>query len=53
MQESDEVISGIEKERDFYFTKLRKIEILCQDNEAEKKIDVSSVFNVLYETEGN
>ena len=43
--------SGVEKERDFYFTKLRKIEILCQDNEQEARMDVAKVFEILYETE--
>ncbi|CAD5206621.1 unnamed protein product [Bursaphelenchus okinawaensis] len=51
IRESDDVIAGIEKERDFYFTKLRKIEILCQDNEAEVKIAVDKIFEILYETE--
>jgi len=51
LNESDEVISGIEKERDFYFTKLRKIEILCQDHEQEQSININKIFDILYETE--
>ncbi|KAF1586078.1 UNVERIFIED_CONTAM: Microtubule-associated protein RP/EB family member 3, partial [Eudyptes robustus] len=51
IRESDDIIAGIEKERDFYFTKLRKIEILCQDNETEVKITIDKIFEILYETE--
>ncbi|KAI6182653.1 Eb1 [Aphelenchoides bicaudatus] len=51
LQESDDVINSIEKERDFYFTKLRKIEIICQDHETDAQIDIKKIFDVLYETE--
>ncbi|VDN54810.1 unnamed protein product [Dracunculus medinensis] len=51
LAESDGVILSLEKERDFYFSKLRQIEIICQDNEQIGNVDVSRVFAVLYETE--
>ncbi|KAI9136826.1 calponin homology domain-containing protein [Paraphysoderma sedebokerense] len=46
-------IEGLEKERDFYFAKLREIEVLAQ-LEAEngnKDVSVEKVLNVLYATE--
>lgn len=51
LAETDEVVNGLEKERDFYFAKLRKIEVLCQDNETLGKLDISWVLQILYETE--
>ena len=42
-------IEGLEKERDFYFGKLRDIEVLCQ--EAEGSDFAQRVLNVLYQTE--
>ena len=46
--ESDEVVAGLEKERDFYFSKLRKIEVMCQDNEQTGAMDIHKILQVLY-----
>ncbi|KAL1953072.1 hypothetical protein VTO42DRAFT_3634 [Malbranchea cinnamomea] len=53
-----EAIAGLEKERDFYFAKLRDIELLLQqavevDPELEKDEDslVKQIQNILYSTE--
>ncbi|CAD6186898.1 unnamed protein product [Caenorhabditis auriculariae] len=51
VSESDNVISSLEKERDFYFSKLRTIEVMCQDNESIGNVEVSRILDVLYETE--
>ncbi|CAI9727873.1 microtubule-associated protein RP/EB family member 3 [Octopus vulgaris] len=40
---------GLEKERDFYFGKLRAIEILCQDHEDDTV--VKEIMEILYATE--
>ncbi|EFO25336.1 EBF3-S protein [Loa loa] len=49
--EGDNVIVSLEKERDFYFSKLRQIEVICQDNEQIGTVDVGRVLTILYETE--
>ncbi|CAL4135506.1 unnamed protein product, partial [Meganyctiphanes norvegica] len=41
---------GVEKERDFYFSKLRDIEILCQQNEEEGPL-MQSILDILYATD--
>jgi len=51
LTDMDEAVVGLERERDFYYSKLRSIEVMCQDNEATGQLDVQKVLNVLYETE--
>ncbi|XP_020372315.1 microtubule-associated protein RP/EB family member 1-like [Rhincodon typus] len=41
----------LEKERDFYFGKLRNIEMICQENQQEDNGLVQQVEKVLYSTE--
>lgn len=43
-------VEGLEKERDFYFGKLRDIELICQENENENPV-VSKIIEILYATE--
>ncbi|VDL74536.1 unnamed protein product [Nippostrongylus brasiliensis] len=49
--ESDAVMNSLEKERDFYFNKLRQIEVVCQDNESIGTVEVARILEILYETE--
>lgn len=47
-------IEGLEKERDFYFGKLRDVEVLCQENENVEGVEsqmMKKVLDILYETE--
>ncbi len=51
LQESKLSVEGLEKERDFYFGKLRDIEVLAQEHEADGGEFAQRVLNVLYATE--
>lgn len=44
-------VDGLEKERDFYFSKLRDIELLCQDHDDPANPTLSKIMDVLYATE--
>ncbi|XP_063977492.1 microtubule-associated protein RP/EB family member 1 isoform X1 [Diachasmimorpha longicaudata] len=45
------MIDGLEKERDFYFGKLRHIELMCQETEEDQPSIVQKILDVLYATE--
>ena len=44
-------VEGLEKERDFYFGKLRDVEVLCQDHESDDFPLVKQILDILYATE--
>ncbi|ETE67160.1 Microtubule-associated protein RP/EB family member 2, partial [Ophiophagus hannah] len=44
-------LEGVEKERDFYFGKLREIELLCQEHGEENNDLVQRLMEVLYASE--
>merc|ERR1719245_1075593 len=51
LMESKLTIEGLEKERDFYFSKLRDIEVLAQEHENDGGEFVQRALQVLYATE--
>eukprot|EP00741_Cyanophora_paradoxa_P007751 tig00001206_g7499.t1 len=51
LSELKTTVDGLEKERDFYFSKLRDIEILCQTSESKDPELVEKVTKILYATE--
>lgn len=51
MMEMRLTVSGLEKERDFYFGKLREIEMMCQEQEDGGIAPVKKFLDILYATE--
>uniref|UniRef100_A0A3Q0RNR3 Microtubule-associated protein RP/EB family member 1 n=1 Tax=Amphilophus citrinellus TaxID=61819 RepID=A0A3Q0RNR3_AMPCI len=45
-------IQDMEKERDFYFGKLRNIELICQEKEGEGDPTLQRIVDILYATDG-
>ena len=44
-------MEGLEKERDFYFGKLRDIEVQCQEEDGATVPVVQKILEILYATE--
>nr|5WLQ_A Chain A, Capsid assembly scaffolding protein,Myosin-7,Microtubule-associated protein RP/EB family member 1 [synthetic construct] len=48
---AEEKAEDLEKERDFYFGKLRNIELICQENEGENDPVLQRIVDILYATD--
>ena len=44
-------VDNLERERDFYYAKLREIEVLCQQHEKEQPPFLAEVMTILYKTD--
>jgi len=44
-------VAGLEKERDFYYQKLRDVEMICQEPECENQPHIQKILEILYATE--
>lgn len=44
-------VEAIEREREFYYNKLRSLELLCQESEMEDVVNKKKVLDILYATE--
>lgn len=52
MNEMRLTVDSLERERDFYYGKLREIEVLCQQQpEEEKNPTIDQILDILYATE--
>lgn len=51
LQQNAAQIAGLEKERDFYYQKLRDVEVICQEPECETSTHVQKILEILYATE--
>ena len=44
-------VENLERERDFYYSKLREVEVLCQANEGNNVPFLQQVLDILYKTD--
>ena len=44
-------VENLERERDFYYSKLREVEVLCQTMEDQKVPFLQDVLDILYKTD--
>lgn len=51
VQQLEGMVDSLEKERDFYFNKLRLIELECQEVGEEAAVPVAKILEVMYATE--
>ncbi|CAF0754006.1 unnamed protein product [Didymodactylos carnosus] len=51
MDQFRQQIEGLEKERDFYYQKLRDVELICQEPDCENLPQIQKVLEILYATE--
>ncbi|CAJ1084355.1 microtubule-associated protein RP/EB family member 1b isoform X1 [Xyrichtys novacula] len=51
MESLKSTIQDMEKERDFYFGKLRNIELICQEKEGEGDPTLQRIIDILYATD--
>lgn len=51
IQELKGTLEAVEHERDFYYGKLRDLEVLCQKPEEEPECDKKKILEILYATE--
>ncbi|CAF1157948.1 unnamed protein product [Rotaria sordida] len=51
IQQHASQVAGLEKERDFYYQKLRDVEMICQEPDYESLPSVQKILEILYATE--
>ena len=44
-------VENLERERDFYYSKLREVEVLCQTHEGQEVPFLQQVLDILYKTD--
>ena len=44
-------VENLERERDFYYSKLREVEVLCQNHEGDQVPFLQNVLDILYKTD--